>query len=121
MKNNKSVRILICALCVALTACIGFTAPFQLIAKATEPVLYVEDIRIAVINTGNEDMKDAQREVGEDYIIADKVEMNPGTSTGRDVYLAYKTTTNRDMAIRDIKLMSMDSGYTEYDYNDMNA
>ncbi|MBO4894206.1 MAG: hypothetical protein J5562_04785, partial [Clostridia bacterium] len=121
MKNNKTIRILACVLCVSLAFLIGFTAPAQLFAKATEPVLYVEDIRLAVINRENETMEDAQEEVGADYIIADKVELNPGTSTGRDVYLAYKTTANKDMAIRDIKLMSMDSGYTEYDYNDMNA
>ncbi len=121
MTNNRIIRIFVCALCVALAVCIGFTAPAQLFAKATEPVLYVEDIRLAVINRENETIEDAQEEVGADYIIADKVELNPGTSTGRDVYLAYKTTTNKDMAIRDIKLMAMDSGYTEYDYNEMNA
>ncbi|MBO4893671.1 MAG: hypothetical protein J5562_01995 [Clostridia bacterium] len=121
MNNNNVLKICAGLLCIVLSFCIGTLSPLQLVAKATEPVLYVEDIRIAVINTENETIKDAQEEVGEDYIIADKVELNPGTSTGRDVYLAYKTTTNKDMAIRDIKLMSMDSGYTEYDYNEMNA
>ena len=120
MKNNKSIRISVSLLCVLLAVCVGLVASLQLMAKAFEPVLYVEDIRLAVINRENETMDDAQEEVGKDYIIADKVELNPGTSTGRDVYLAYKTTTNKDMAIRDIKLMAMDSGYTEYDYNDMN-
>ncbi len=118
--NNKLFKIFASIMCVLLAVCIGAIASLQLIAKADEPALYVEDIRIAVINTENETMEDAQEEVGNDYIIADKVELNPGTSTGRDVYLAYKTTTNKDMAIRDIKLMSMDSGYTVYDYNDMN-
>ena len=121
MKSNKTSRISVTLLCVLLAVCIAAVASLQIIAKATAPVLYVEDIRLAVINTENETIEDAQEEVGKDYIIAQKVELNPGTSTGRDVYLAYKTTTNKDMAIRDIKLMAMDSGYTEYDYNEMNA
>ena len=119
MNKNKIGKCFLTLLCVLLAACIGLVYSLQLIAKA-DNTLYVEDIRIAVIDNEDETMKDAQEEVGEDYIIADKVELNPGTSTGKDVYLAYKTTTNKDMAIRDIKLMSMDSGYTEYDYNDMN-
>ena len=120
-KNNKKNGVFATLLSILLVICIGTVASLQLIAKANETVLYVEDIRIAVIDTEGETLKDAQEEVGEDYIIADKVELNPGTSTGKDVYLAYKTTTNKDMAIRDIKLMAMDSGYVEYDYNDMNA
>ena len=95
MTNNRIIRIFVCALCVALAVCIGFTAPAQLFAKATEPVLYVEDIRLAVINRENETIEDAQEEVGADYIIADKVELNPGTSTGRDVYLAYNNHKQR--------------------------
>ena len=106
-------------MCVLLAACTGLVGSVQLIAKA-EDVLYVEDIRLAVVDSGSEAKKHAKEEVGEDYILADKVELNVGTDTGKDVYLAYKTTTNKDMAIRDIKLMSMDSGYTIYDYNDLN-
>ena len=120
MKNNKTLKILASALCVLLALCTGTVASLQLIAKATEEVLYVEDIQLAVVDSGDDAKKEAAEEFGEGYILADKIELNPGTKTGKDVYLAYKTTTNKDMAIRDIKLMAMDSGYTEYDYNDMN-
>ena len=120
VKKNKAVKILIAAVCLILAASTGLVSSVQLIAKATEPVLYVEDIQLAVVDTGSNSKKNAQSKVGKGYIIADKVELNPGTGTGKDVYLAYKTTTNKDMAVRDIKLMSMDSGYTVFDYNEIN-
>ena len=119
MKTNKITKRLAALLSILLAAVIGFAGSVQLIARAAEEVLYVEDVQLAVVDSGSGAKSRAQRAVGNDYIIAEKVELNPGTDTGKDVYLAYKTTTNKDMAIRDIKLMSMDSGYTVYDYNDM--
>ena len=47
------------------------------------------------------------------------IELNPGTDTGKDVWLGYKTTTNRDMAITDIRLMPMQGGYQIYGYDEV--
>ncbi len=120
MKNNKIGRSALTFLCVLLAVCIGLVGSVQLIAKATEEVLYVEDIQLIAVDSGSGARDTAKKKAKDGYIVADKVELNPGTDTGKDVYLAYKTTKNKSMAIRDIKLMSMDSGYTVYDYNDMN-
>ena len=120
MKNNKIGRSFLTLLCVLLAACIGIAGSVQLIAKASEEVLYVEDVQLISVDSGSGARDKAKSKAKDGYIVADKVELNPGTDTGKDVYLAYKTTKNKSMAIRDIKLMSMDSGYTVYDYNDMN-
>ena len=118
--TNRFKKSIFAALCVLLALCIGFLSSMQLIAEASEEVLYVEDVQLAVVDSGSNAKERAKKKVGSDYTVANKVELNPGTDTGKDVYLAYKTTTNKDMAIRDIKLMSMDSGYTVYDYKELN-
>ena len=119
MKTNKFGKTFVAALCILLAACIGLISSVQLIARA-EDTVYVEDIRLITVDSGSNARSNAQKLAGSDYTVADKVELNPGTDTGKDVYLAYKTTTNPDMAIRDIKLMAMDSGYTVYDYKELN-
>ena len=119
-KTNKFGKYVVSALCFLLAACIGLVSSVQLISHAVEETVYVENIRLVTVDSGSNARSKAQALVGSDYIVADKVELNPGTDTGKDVYLAYRTTTNPDMAIRDIKLMSMDSGYTVYDYKELN-
>ncbi len=116
MKTNKFEKCFSALLCVLLAACIGMVGSAQLIAKAAEEKLYLEDIQIGT-NFGG---FTAQSFIDKGYKIVDNVNLNVGTDTGKDVYLAYKTTTNKDLAIRDIKLMAMDSGYTVFDYNDLN-
>jgi hypothetical protein len=113
MKKNRSLKLIIAGLCILLAASIGFISPVQLIAKAAEPVYYVEDIKIYA---GEGKSKAKKYFDGIGYITAN-IDLNADTDTGKDAWLGYKLTTNKDMAITDIRIMGMDTGYQLYDYN----
>ena len=113
MKNNKSGRYLFSAFCIILAVCTAFVASLQLIAKAAEPVYYVEDVKIYA-GEGKSKAKKYFESIG--YVAAN-IDLNADTDTGKDAWLGYKLTTNKDMAVTDIRLMGMDTGYQLYDYN----
>ena len=116
--KNKTSKIIYSLLCVALAVCIGFIGMSQLIANALETKTYVEDVKI--FESDEDDAADRAKKWFEDngYVYTG-INLNQGTGYDDSAYLGYKTTTNKDMAITDIRMMAMDTGYTIYNYNDM--
>ena len=117
MKKNKIMKRSVAFLSVLLALCVGFVGLAQLFAKAAEEKVYVEDIKFYITDTERRDVAKKWFE-SQGYVMSN-IELNPGTDTGKDVWLGYKTTTNRDMAITDIKLMPMQGGYQIYGYNEI--
>ena len=117
MKKNKIMKHAAAFLSVLLAVCVGFVALVQLFAQAIEEQVYVEDIKFYITDTGRRDV--AKKWFEKQGFVMSNIELNPGTDTGKDVWLGYKTTTNRDMAITDIKLMPMQGGYQIYGYNEV--
>lgn len=119
MMKRKSDKFFYAVLCVVLALCIGFISMSQLIAQATETKTYVEDVRIYECEDDDDAADSAKKWFEENGYIYTGINLNAGTDTDENAYLGYKTTTNRDMAITDIRMMAMDTGYTIYNYNDM--
>ena len=117
MKKNKIMKRSVAFLSVLLALCVGFVGLAQLFAMAAEEKVYVEDIKFYITDTERRDVAKKWFE-SQGYVMSN-IELNPGTDTGKDVWLGYKTTTNRDMAITDIKLMPMQGGYQIYGYNEI--
>ena len=114
-KNNKAFRLFASVLCVLLAVTVGTVSSLQLIAKATDTVYYVEDIKIYA----GEGKKKAKEYFEKNGYIPANIDLNIDTDTGKDAWLGYKLTTNKDMAITDIRFMGMDTGYQLYDYDEM--
>lgn len=113
--KNKSLKFIIASFCILLAVCTGFIASVQLIAKAAEPVYYVEDIKIYA-GEGKNNAKKYFDSIG--YVTAN-IDLNADTDTDKDAWLGYKLTTNKDMAITDVRIMGMDTGYQLYDYKSL--
>ncbi len=119
MTNNKTARIICSVLCIALAVCVVFTGMLQLIAKAATPKTYVEDVKIYECEDDDGCLERAKKWFSDNGYVYSGINLNQGTGTDENAYLGYKTTTNKDMAITDIRMMAMDTGYTIYNYNDM--
>ena len=113
MKNNRIGKYFFSTFCILLALCTGFIGLLQLAAKAAEPVYYVEDIKIYA----GEGKDKAKKYFEKNGYIAANIDLNADTDTGKDAWLGYKLTTNKDMAITDIRIMGMDTGYQLYDYD----
>ena len=121
-KQSNLKKILAVILCVALVLNSGLFESVLNI-KAAKEVRYLSDIRLFYVEN--------KKSSDEAAVIARmKCEMfgytflnyDLNSGTGKDwVYIGYKTTTNRDMAITDIRLLGMDSGYYLYDYEEILA
>ena len=100
------------ALCVILIVSMFIQA--TLLVFAQEATLYLKEVQISTGKTA-EEAKSWLIQNG--YTVFDE-DLNAGT--GKDyAYLGYKTTTNKDEAICDISMMSMDSGYKMMNYGEM--
>ncbi len=119
MTTSKIKKAFVAVMCFVLALSIGLVGITQLIAKATEDVKYVSEIRLYRCGSDDDAPSDAKKWFEDNGYISSGMELNPGTSTGEDVYLGYKTTTNKDMAIRDIRILPMDTGYQVYDYKEI--
>ena len=100
------------ALCLVLIVAMLSQLILPVFAEA-QPV-YLKEIQISTGETAAEAKKwlidNGYTVLGED--------LNAGT--GKDYsYIGYKTTTNKDEAICDISMMSMDSGYEILNYGEM--
>lgn len=116
MKNKK----LFCALLsAALTVCMLCQLVFMTAAKAAKSKIYVEDIKIYECEDEDDSAGRAKNWFESNGYVFSGIDLNRGTDTDDCAYLGYKTTTNKDMAITDIRLMAMDNGYTIYNYEDM--
>ena len=119
MTNNKTAKIICSVLCVVMAVCVVFTGLLQLTARAAMPRTYVEDVKIYECEDEDGSRERAEKWFSDNGYVFSGINLNQGTGTDENAYLGYKTTTNKDMAITDIRMMAMDTGYTIYNYNDM--
>ena len=119
MLMNKSKKHFIKSLCVCLAFCCTILGCIQLMAKAFEPTIYVDDVKIYECNADDDADADAKAFFEGIGYVYTGIDLNNGADNKRCAYLGYKTTTNRDMAITDIRMMAMDTGYELYNYQDM--
>ena len=100
------------ALCVILI--VAMLTQATLLVFAQEETLYLKEVQISTGKTA-EEAKSWLIENG--YTVLNE-DLNAGT--GKDYsYIGYKTTTNKDEAICDISMMSMESGYKMMNYGEM--
>ena len=121
MKTNriKTNKLYYAIICVSLALCIGLVGIVQIFARATEQKTYVEDVLIYECDSDDDAASEAKKYFEGKGYISTGIDLNPGTRTDRSAFLGYKTTTNSDMAITDIRLMAMDTGYQLYNYKEM--
>ncbi len=104
-------------LCVALlTPCIQLAFLDVSYAEEPQPV-YISDIKM--VNDKNSDTKgrdNAYRQLEEAGYTVVPYDLNSGTGYGW-AYLGYKTTTDPNEAITDMKIMNMEGGWMETTYN----
>ena len=115
-KNNRPHYSLISAI---LTVCMLLHVVYPMIASAADNRIYVEDIKIYECEDDDGSKEEAKRWFESIGYVFTGIDLNQGTDTDECAYLGYKATTNKDMAITDIRLMAMDTGYTIYNYEDM--
>ena len=115
-KNNRRYYSIISMI---LTVCILLNAVYPMITNALEKKIYVEDIKIYECEDEDGSDQEAKKWFEERGYVFTGIDLNQGTGTDECAYLGYKETTNPDMAITDIRLMAMDTGYTIYNYEDM--
>lgn len=114
-KLGKRMRFL---LCIILVIALGLFPAAKIFATIT-PTQYVCDVKLYECETSSGSKEEARayfESIG--YVLAD-AELNPGTDTDMDCYMGYQLTTNRDMAITDIRVLPMDTGYEIVDYNEL--
>ena len=114
--NNKRF---LSFLSVILAFCTAFVLLAPPIANAANAVIYVEDIKIYECEDEDDAEAEAKKWFADHGYVFSGINVNAGTSTDDHAYLGYKTTTNQDMVITDIRMMAMDTGYTIYNYEDM--
>ena len=118
-QTNKTVRYLIKVLCIVLAFCCTLIATAEIMAKAFEPKVYVDDVKIYECEDDDDSAAEAKSYFESNGYTYSGIDLNVGTDTDKHAYLGYRTTTNRDMAITDIRMMAMDTGYELYNYQDM--
>ena len=104
---------------IVLVFSIAFIAVTVPIVKAAKNIIYVEDIKIYECEDDDNAVANAKNWFESQGYVFSGINLNDGTSTDENAYLGYKTTNNKDLAITDIRLMAMDTGYTIYNYEDM--
>ena len=102
--------------CIALILVLSMLLPyFSNIVSAASPD-YIKEVRLSW------DMKDgdkAENWLRDNGYTVVPGNLNAGTKKGY-CYLGYKTTKNKDEAITDMAIISMDSGYKMYNYTKVN-
>ena len=112
--TNKPYKIILSALCIFLALCMGLVSPVQLYAESTN-VTYLSDIKLYLAKSADE----AKAGLEKEGYTFQPGNLNNGTERDTQVYLGYKTTRNADMAITDIRMLGMESGFQLYDYKQM--
>ena len=118
MKKSKTGKIILALFCIILSLSIGLVGAAHIYAEAAN-VKYVSEIRLYQCESGDGAASKAKSWFEKNGYVYTGIELNPGTKTERDCYLGYKTTTNKDLAITDIRILPMDTGYQTYDYKQM--
>ena len=119
MTKNKTVKRIVSVICIVLALTIGLVGAAHIFAASQKPINYVSEVRLYQCDSGDDAPGKAKKWFEDNGYVYTGIELNPGTKTDRDCYLGYKTTTNKDMAITDIRVLPMDTGYQTYDYNEM--
>ena len=109
-KTLKATLSVVLSMAMCLVACTGA------FAASSEKNKYIKEI---FLSYGNSDSEAKSYLTDNSYEVLD-YNLNEGAddtlSTKRAVYLGYKTTSNADEAITDMKLMNMKGGYSVQDY-----
>ena len=109
---RKTWKISKVALCIIMTLTLLSQAVLPVFAEA-QP-LFLKEIQMSTGSTAAEAKKWL---IDNGYTVLNE-DLNAGT--GKDYsYIGYKTTKNKDEAICDISMMSMDSGYKIMNYGEM--
>ncbi len=115
--KKRIKHFLIAAL--AMLLCVTTTIPnlYQGIAAVATQELYISDVKLAYNKSNGQSGKKAALKELEDagYTVV-PYDLNSGTGKGWS-YIGYKTTTNKEEAITDMKIMNMDGGWEESTYN----
>ena len=111
--TGKMKKILISLLCVTVALCTGLIGTVQVFAESQQDVYYLSDVKLYYSDSGSSDAKSRCEKEGYTFVDND---LNKGTAQNY-VYIGYKTTTNRDMAITDIRMLGMGRDYYLYNYN----
>lgn len=114
MRINKLRPVLFSILAVALVFCICLIPSTQLVAKGLEETEYVSEIMLFSASTSGEAKKKAESA----GYIASPGNLNEFTGYNA-VILGYKTTTDKSLAITDISMAQMKSGYKMVSYGDI--
>ena len=114
MTNNKAYKRMLAAVCFFLALCMGLIMPLQIYAESTN-VTYLSDIKLCCAKSKDE----AKSTLENEGYTFQPGNLNEGTNRETQVYLGYKTTKNADMAITDIRMLGMESGFQLYDYKEM--
>ena len=118
-EKNKTRKSICSLICLFLAFCIGFVSIAPTYASAADNTIYVADIKIYECEDGDNAENEAKAWFASNGYVYSGINLNQGTDTDWNAYLGYKTTTNKDAAITDIRMMAMDTGYTIYNYEDM--
>ena len=118
-ETNKTWKQIRSFISVFMALCLLFVGIAPTYARAADNIIYVSDIKIYECEDEDGAEQNAIAWFASNGYVFSGINLNQGTDTDENAYLGYKTTTNKDMAITDIRMMVMDTGYTIYNYEDM--
>ena len=120
MKNKiKLSKKLKTILCVFLALCTGILGAIEIVG-AVLAVEYLSDIKLFYVKNRTDNHIEVARkecEAAGYQLLA--VDLNSGTGNRDYVFIGYKTTTNKDLAVTDIRLLGMNKDYYLYNYKEM--
>ena len=119
MKKSKFNSLLVKVICIVLSLSIGLVGAAHIFAASQKPMNYVCDVKVYDCDSDDNASANAKKWFESNGYVFTGINLNQGTKTDRDCYLGYKTTTNRDLALTDIRILPMDTGYQTYDYKSM--
>ncbi len=116
-KTMRRTLGIVLVMAVAMSSVIGGNRTFGVpgagrVRAAESAGKYISDMVISYADSKEK----AEEELGEEYTVLD-VDLNNGNSG--HTWLGYSTTDDKDMAIRDIKVMDMNGGFSTSDYEEL--
>ncbi len=115
---RKTIFFTIKMIAMFLVVCFAIEYPAQMFGRvlAAEKVYYISEVKVFQAETEAE----AQRLCESEGFTCAQKNLNGGT--GKDaVFMGYKLTENKNLALYDIKLLQMNDGYDIKDYAEANA
>ena len=116
-KTMRRTLGIVLVMAVTMSSVIGgnrtFGVPGAGRARAAESAgKYINDLAVSYADSKEK----AEEELGEEYTVLD-ADLNKGNSG--HTWLGYTTTDSEDMAVRDIKVMDMNGGFSISDFDEM--